>query len=83
MEYTITHDYRGTHATALPGDVIGPEAHKTFTYALGCFSYLLGRGETITLEAWRWRIAKHCVPSDRIGAVLRAIDAARGVPVEE
>ncbi len=83
MDYTITHDHRGTHATALPGDAIGREAHRTFSYALGCFSYLLEHGETITLEAWRWRIAKHCAPSDRIGAVLRAIDAARGVTIEE
>jgi len=78
MEYTITHDWRGTRATALLGDVIGPEAHKTFTYAVAAFSYLLERGETITLEAWRWRIAKHCAPSDRTAAVLRAIDLARG-----
>lgn len=83
MEYTITHDWNGTRATALPGSVIGSEAHKTFTYALACFSYLLNRGETITLEAWRWRIAKHCAPSDRIAAVLRTIDAARGVTIED
>jgi len=77
-EYTITRDYKGIHAHALPGDIIGSEAHKTFTYALSAFSYLLEMGEKITLEAWRWRIAKHCAPSDRIAAVLCAIDAARG-----
>ena len=26
MKYTIAHDWRGTRATALPGDVIGSEA---------------------------------------------------------
>lgn len=82
MEHTITRDWRGTRATAIPGKVIGHEARETFTYALSAFSYLLEHGETITLEAWRWRIAKHCAPSDRIGAVLRAIDAARGVEEE-
>lgn len=78
MKYTITHDWRGTRATALPGDVIGSEAHKTFTYALAAFSYLVNMGETVTLETWRWRIAKHCAPSDRTATVLQAVDLARG-----
>jgi hypothetical protein len=79
MEYTITRDWRGIRATAAPANMMGREAHVTFAYALAAFSYLLEHGETITLMAWRWRIAKHHVSSGRIDAVLRAIDAAGGV----
>ncbi len=76
--FTITRDYKGVHAVALTREVIGDDAHKTFTHAVQSFFYLLDLNETITLEAWRWRIAKHAHPSDRVIAVLRAIDSARG-----
>lgn len=78
--YTISRTYKGTSATALPGSVIGKKAHMTFTHAVSCFGYLLEQNETISLEDWRWRIAKHCAPSDRIIAILNVIDRARGEP---
>lgn len=78
MTYTISRDYRGTHAIARPGAQLGKEVASTFQYAVGCFGYLLNLNETISLEDWRWRIAKHCAPSPRIIRVLAAIDAARG-----
>jgi hypothetical protein len=76
--FTITRDYKGVHAVALTREVIGDDAHQTFEHAIQSFSYLLDFNEAITLEAWRWRIAKHAHPSDRVIAVLNAIDRARG-----
>lgn len=78
--YTISRTYRGTFATALPDAVIGADAHKTFTHAVACFGYLLEPNEEISLEDWRWRIAAHCAPSNRIISILNAIDRARGEP---
>ena len=78
MPFVISRPYNGTIATALPARTIGNEAHKTFEYAVRAFGYLVERNETISLEEWRWRIAKHCAPSDRIVAALQAIDKARG-----
>ena len=76
--FTIRRDYKGVHVVALAREIIGDDAHQTFEHAIKSFSYLLDFSEEITLEAWRWRIAKHAHPSDRVIAVLNAIDRARG-----
>jgi hypothetical protein len=77
--FTIRRDYKGTQVTALTREVIGEDAYKTFTYAVASFAYLVEHNETISLEDWRWRIAKHVHPSERVISVLKAIDRARGV----
>lgn len=77
-DFTIRRDYKGVHVVALTREMIGDDTHQTFEHAIQSFSYLVDFNEGITLEAWRWRIAKHAHPSDRVIAVLNAIDRARG-----
>lgn len=56
------------------------ELRTTFRYALTSFSYLVENGERLTIETFRYRITRHCAPSDRIIAILQALDRVAALP---
>ena len=68
----IKKDYIGN------SDISWAEGDKpTLVHALQTFSYLLGRGETLTLRQFAARIREHYAPSVRINAICEALDSAQ------
>ena len=67
----IERDYNGVRAESAKTDA---ETRTTFRRAIASFGYLVENNEKISLDTWRWRIAKHATPSDRVIAILQSID---------
>lgn len=84
IEYGTTADFyiertnEGVRAFSRHVSLIGQDTVTTFRHAVSTFGYLVENGERISLEAWRWRIAKHASPSERVISILHAIDRAGG-----
>lgn len=77
--YSISKSHRGISAKAIPGKDLPKEIYETFSYAVGCYGFLVELNETIDSNEWIKRIQSYYImakDSPRAQAIIRAIKIA-------
>lgn len=75
-DYHIEKTWEGIRAYT---PTLTGELKTDFRYAMVSFSYLVDNGERLSIEDFRWRITRHCSPSDRLIVALQALDKVRAL----
>jgi hypothetical protein len=77
--YTISKNHKGISAKAIPGKALTRDVYETFSYAVGCYGFLVELNETIDSDEWIKRIQSYYTmskDSPKAQAIIRAIKIA-------